>query len=152
MKPNAVAGWCFLMSISLTVFAHEGHESEGREAMTQNEVTGLASAYDRDIRPIFEAKCFDCHGGRTRYPWYYKLPLVNRLIDYDIREARRHLDMSDGFPFRGSASPAEDLEEIAEVVREDEMPLWYYRLMHWGSGLTDDEKKILLEWAQPGVR
>ncbi|HIM93564.1 MAG TPA: cytochrome C, partial [Campylobacterales bacterium] len=26
------------------------------------------------MKPIFENKCFDCHGTLGTYPWYYKIP------------------------------------------------------------------------------
>ena len=58
-------------------------------------------AYRAEIEPIFKAKCFDCHSSSTRHPWYYKVPGVRQLINSDVKEAKEHLDMSQGFPFQG---------------------------------------------------
>ena len=95
------------------------------------------------VRPIFAVKCFDCHTDQTRFPWYHALPLVGGFIDGHIEEAREHLELSKDFPFGGKGTKLEMLDELIEVVDEGEMPLWSYRLLHWGSGLTNDEVTIV---------
>ncbi|MBI1908715.1 MAG: heme-binding domain-containing protein [Deltaproteobacteria bacterium] len=104
--------------------------------------------YRQNVRPIFETKCFDCHSDQTRYPWYYRLPGVRQLMDHDIEEAREHIDLSHDFPFGGHHPLKEQLKDLKEVVEENEMPLWRYRLLHWNSGLTDEERRIILEWLE----
>jgi len=103
--------------------------------------------YIRTIRPIFRTKCFDCHSTETRLPWYYRLPGARKLIDGDIREARKHIDMTRDFPFEGLHGTAVDnLRAVERVIEENRMPLWRYRLLHWGSGLSTEEKDKILNW------
>lgn len=105
--------------------------------------------YRSRIRPIFRAKCFDCHTTETRFPWYYALPGARQLIDHDIREGRKHIDMTRDFPFEGHHGTATDnLKALERVVRENRMPLWRYRLLHWRSGLSREEKDAILKWIQ----
>src|SRR5947207_1276617 len=92
--------------------------------------------YLTTIKPIFEEKCFNCHSNQTRYPWYYKFPIIKTLIDQDIENARDHIDMSTDFPFQGHGTPREVLQAIRRVVRKGIMPPFLYRLGHWDSKLT----------------
>jgi hypothetical protein len=106
------------------------------------------SAYAADVEPIFKTKCFDCHSNKTRYPWYYEVPIVRQLINHDIEEAREHMDMSEGFPFQGHGTPAEDLAELKSVIEDNEMPPLLYVLAHRGSSLTEGERRIILNWIE----
>src|SRR3989338_8759883 len=126
----------FLMGglLSLGAQAHETAHGSRRPtntvALSPTALTAINRDYVQNVRPIFAQKCFDCHTGQTRYPRYYSLPGVKQLIDRDIREGRKHLDVSDDFPFKSHATPQEDLEEIAEVVKENTMPPWRYWVLH----------------------
>ena len=143
--------WIALL-IGFPLWAHERHH-DTQTGMQEPIAAKAASvrineAYLYNGKPIFQAKCFDCHSALTRYPWYYRLPGAKQLIDRDIREAKKHLDMTRDFPFEGHGTPAEDLEAIAETVKKSTMPPWRYRIMHRGSALTDSERRIILQWIQ----
>ena len=68
------------------------------------------------------------------------------MMNHDIEEAKEHMDMTKGFPFAGHGTPKEDLEALKETVKLSSMPPWQYKLMHWDSGLTSEEKKIVNQW------
>jgi mono/diheme cytochrome c family protein len=108
--------------------------------------------YLRSIKPIFEAKCFSCHGAAASLPLYSKIPPAKWLVDYDLKHAHGHnMDMRYDYPFRADGTNKKhrhDLSEIGEVMREGEMPPWYYLILHWESGLTDVEKDEILRWVQ----
>jgi hypothetical protein len=67
------------------------------------------------------------------------------MLDSDIREAKHHLDLSDGYPFKSHATPIEDLDAIAESVQKGTMPPLFYRIMHRSDAMTHEEKKAVLE-------
>lgn len=143
----------FLLTLLFTqnVHAHSEHHKAEAEKKAPSEISAsvlqdINANYQKNIKPIFQKKCFDCHSGQTNYPWYYKLPLAKQLIDHDIEEAREHLDMSDDFPFQGHGSPAEGLEELQEVIEDNEMPLLIYKLLHWNSGVTKEESEKIFQW------
>ena len=100
------------------------------------------------IKPIFRAKCFDCHSEETRFPWYYSIPGVKHFMDSDISEAKEHMEMSHDFPFRGHGTPEEDLDAIVASTAKGDMPPWYYRVMHPETKVTDDEAKQIVAWAK----
>ena len=42
------------------------------------------------------------------------------------------------------------LAKIQRVMENDSMPPGDYRLMHWGSGLTSNDKTALMGWIRNG--
>lgn len=140
-----------LLTVCLAVGAHEAHHGSRPSDPSEGRRKALAAVnadYQARVKPIFQAKCWDCHSSHTRYPFYYRLPGARWLIDRDIRQARKHLDMSLDFPFQSHAGPEKDLDAIREAVEEDEMPPLRYRLGHWRSGLREGERKVILRWVE----
>jgi hypothetical protein len=109
-------------------------------------IYGLINDGFRTLEPVLKKGCLDCHSDKTRYPWYYKLPVVKGIIDEDIRDARKHLDMSNGFPFKGHGKPADDLAGIKEEIVEGAMPPSLYRLFHWGAKPDKAEADSIVFW------
>lgn len=139
------------VSLAAAVWSHEGHHhppAAGSSVARLQALARINADYQVAVKPIFQAKCWDCHSAHTRYPFYYRIPGVRWLIDRDIRQARKHLDMSQDFPFQSHAGPEKDLDAIRGVVKDDEMPPLDYRLRHWGSGLSQSEKAIILRWIE----
>ncbi|HEX4924829.1 MAG TPA: heme-binding domain-containing protein [Bdellovibrionales bacterium] len=119
-------------------------------AASEPALAEIAERYRLTVQPIFERACFDCHSGRTKFPWYYSIPGVRGLIDADIKEARVHLDLEAGFPFEGHGSPSEDLDAIAAAIEDGTMPPLRYKLLHPEARLSDAEREAVLKWAQEG--
>lgn len=103
------------------------------------------------IESILKKSCFDCHSNKTNYPWYYKIPTIDAMIDSDIKEAREHLDLSNGFPFGGHADQLSTLKAIREQVEENDMPLLMYRFMHWGTTIDGATQDSLFEWIDKSI-
>ena len=108
--------------------------------------------YKKEIKPIFQKKCFDCHSNYTRYPWYYKVGVGKDIIDEDIREGKIRMDMSRDFPFTLQGSPKRDLELISHVIKQDSMPPGRYKLLNWDKGLTQKEKNQILDWVSQSTQ
>jgi cytochrome c peroxidase len=73
---------------------------------------------------------------------------VKGLIGKDIAEAKKHLEMSSDFPFRGHGTPELDLAAIENAVSEEEMPPFRYRVMHPGSGINEKEREAIFLWIE----
>lgn len=91
--------------------------------------------------------CYDCHSYETVYPWYANVAPLSWWVNQHITEGREHLN----FSIFGKISPAdraEALEESAEALQEDEMPLPSYTWlgMHPEARLSPAEKADLLAW------
>lgn len=112
----------------------------------------INEAYLREVKPIFKKSCFDCHGSVVNYPWYYKIPGVKQMIDSDIREAKKHFDFSEDYPFKSHDSQLNDLKSISKAVKDGAMPPFDYSLMHNNSKLTDQEKSIIETWIKQSIK
>lgn len=105
----------------------------------------IGAAY-KTVEPMLRNSCYDCHSSQTDYPWYHAIPGVKQMIDSDIEEARKHLDLDKGFPVGGHAGQLAQLREIREVVEEGEMPLFSYRMMHWNKKIEGEKQQKLFGW------
>lgn len=148
-----------VLCVTALTHSHEEHESAtAGETETTPAVVNWDSLYAlinvdyQRVEPLFKRGCFDCHSARTAYPWYHRLPIVRGFLDGHIREGRKHLDLTNGFPFTGHTKPADDLFAIREVLVENEMPLWSYRLLHWGAAPSQAEKDSIYTWINAGLR
>lgn len=103
--------------------------------------------YQQSVEPLLKQACFDCHSTATVFPWYHQLPGVAQYLDHHVEEARKRLDLSDGFPFKGRSPIVSRIRGIGATLKRGSMPLWDYKLMHAKARLTDDEKKAVTDWA-----
>jgi cytochrome c peroxidase len=142
---------------SLHLQAHQGEKHKekaktaNKQVVKEDYLKKINSHYLKDVKPIYQKKCFDCHGVVSKFPWYYKLYGVKQLMDNDIRTAKEHLDMSSDFPFAGHGTPVTDLEAIKRSIEDDSMPPFKYVIMHWDSPLTQNEEKIILKWVNSSL-
>lgn len=144
----------------LIVFAHEGEKHEvdddGWETISKKvpkeTLESINALYLKNVKPIFQKKCLDCHGSGNPLPWYSNIPGPKQLILRDIKEAKRHMDMSNDFPFSGHGTPEDDLKALAKTVKEGSMPPFRYKIMHWSSSLSEDNKKAINEWVEDSLK
>ena len=98
-----------------------------------------------NINAILEQSCYDCHSNTTHYPWYgYVQPVAWWLNDH-IEEGKQELNFSE-FATYNLKRQLKKLKSIAENVREDEMPLPSYLVIHKSSSLTTEQKQALVNW------
>lgn len=147
------------MLCPLLVYGHGGQKHSEKEIPRKIEGDPLNSIYksinaDYNVKVagILQAKCFDCHSTTTKYPWYYKIPGINLIINQHILEARGHLDMTKGFPFLSHDKPSEDLKAIRKVILNGTMPPWYYRPFHSSSTITEEEKLSIINWINKSLQ
>ena len=103
------------------------------------------------VEDMLRNSCYDCHSAETNYPWYYNIPGIKGFMQGHIDEALEHLDMTYGFPFGGHASQLAQLKQIREEVEEGEMPIFSYRLLHWGKLIEGEKQKTLFAWIDSGI-
>lgn len=140
--------------ISNFVQGHEKHHVHHPiiTVETKSDYTRINELYISDVKPIFEKKCFDCHGIQNHFPWYRNFPLAKQLIDRDIKESKVHIDMTHDFPFKSHSTPLEDLEAIQKSIDKNKMPPFRYRLLHLYSALTNSEKEKVFNWVKFGKK
>lgn len=87
--------------------------------------------------------CMDCHSNLTKWPWYSNVAPMSWLVQRDVEEGRRAVNLSTGNV---------DLTELVDAIREGSMPPWQYKLAHPGARLSDREKADLIHGLQATFR
>lgn len=99
------------------------------------------------VLAIIERSCADCHSERTVYPWYSYVAPVAWLVASDVANGRRHLNLSawTEYPL---VRRERSLSEIANQVRDGDMPMPIYTLMHRGARLSEADINAIFRWTQ----
>lgn len=100
-----------------------------------------------EIKSILRKACYDCHSNQTVYPWYSNVAPVSWLVAKDTREGREELNFS-AWADLSKRKKIKILNEIAEEVEEDKMPLKIYTLVHSDAILTEEEVNTLIAWTK----
>lgn len=98
-------------------------------------------------RALAKRACFDCHSNETAWPWYTNVAPVSWMIQRHVDEGRQKLNFSDW-----GNSREREVDEIAEVILEGEMPLPNYLPMHPEARLTPAEKQALIDGLNASLR
>ena len=99
------------------------------------------------VRSILQRACLDCHSEQTRYPWYAYVAPVSWWIAGDVSRGRLHLNLShwSEYPL---IRRERSLSEIANQVKDRDMPLPQYTLIHRDARLSDADVNAIFEWTQ----
>ncbi|MCB0699927.1 MAG: heme-binding domain-containing protein [Chitinophagales bacterium] len=115
------------------------------EVPSENDIR-VHYAVPSNVLAILKRSCYDCHSNNTNYPWYTNIQPVGWWLNNHIEEGKDELNFSE-FATYSTKKAAHKLEEVAELVEENEMPLESYTLMHGDAVLSADEKEMLINWA-----
>lgn len=110
------------------------------------DITKVTTVPD-DVMQILKTACYDCHSNNTTYPWYNNIQPVAWWLNRHVTEGKQHLNFSE-FGSYEAKKANHKLDEIAEVIEKNEMPLSSYTLIHKDAKLTDTQKKLLIDWAK----
>lgn len=88
-------------------------------------------------KELFYRACADCHSFETKWPKYANIAPVSWFIMSDIQEGRDHFNIS-------KKINAKDIKEAVKQIKEGEMPMWQYTLIHKNARLSDKEKQLLI--------
>jgi mono/diheme cytochrome c family protein len=88
---------------------------------------------------LFATACGDCHSNLTKWPWYTNVAPASWLVQRDVDDGRSTMNLSE------LGHTKIDLDEIAEVVRQGDMPPLQYRLIHRDASLSQAEREELIQ-------
>lgn len=109
--------------------------------------TDLMEVYNvpEHVEVIFKTSCYDCHSNNTMYPWYNKLQPVSWIMEGHIKEGKEELNFNE-FGSYSERRQKSKFKSILSQVKDGEMPLASYTLMHREAKLSENEKKALEDW------
>lgn len=119
-----------------------------RNKSTEVQVNDITAAMDvpNDVMNVLKKSCYDCHSNNTNDTWYINIQSIGWLVNHHIEEGKDELNFSEWAKYKPKRK-AHKMEEIAEMVNEDDMPMSSYTIMHGEAKLSAVQKKLLVEWA-----
>lgn len=97
------------------------------------------------VESILRVACYDCHSNNTRYPWYAEVQPIGRLLNEHIQDGKKELNFSEFASYRPRRQ-FRKLEQAADLIKENEMPLTSYTVIHKDAVLTEQQKALLYSW------
>ena len=139
-----VCGCLLSASIALSAFHPGGNPRTGARPGVPLLEGSDSSAR---VRATLESKCGDCHSDKTHYPVYSHIAPASWLIERDVREGRKSLNLSD-WKSDSDEDRINALTRIASGVDRIQMPPGNYAMLHPGARLTPEDETIIYEWAK----
>ena len=118
-------------------------KNQSADAMTND----ISRVYNepKEVSVILEKACNDCHSNNTVYPWYSALQPVAWWLNNHIEEGKSKLNFNEFATYK-IGRQYKKMEEITKQLKEDEMPLFSYTIIHRNAQLTAAEKATLTDW------
>ena len=100
-----------------------------------------------NTKQLIQTACYDCHSNNTAYPWYSEIQPVAWWLADHVNEGKSELNFSE-FATYSPKKGDHKLEELVEIIKEEEMPLNSYTLIHADARLSDVQRVELAKWVE----
>jgi len=127
--------------IIIQFFRPEKNISTGDNA---NDIA-LKYTIPQEVMTTLKTSCYDCHSNNTSYPWYNTIQPVAWWLANHIKEGKRELNFSE-FGLYSIGKQYRKLDAINREVKEGQMPLESYTLIHKDAVLTATQKSGIAVW------
>jgi len=91
---------------------------------------------------VIDRACRDCHSNETVWPWYSSVAPISWLVVHDVNDGRRAMNFST-WGASSQEQQGKHLKEACNQVREGEMPMFIYTIMHPASRLSADDVQAI---------
>jgi cytochrome c len=88
-----------------------------------------------DAKKVLITKCADCHSNEIRWPVYARVAPGSWLMERDIDEARKKMNLSNWDEMSPDARD-QMIGKIIHKAKRGDMPPLQYRALHWGATPT----------------
>ena len=139
-----------ILAISLIVIQFIRPAKNAGEEIAQNQVHAVFQV-PVNVQQVLKVSCYDCHSNTTYYPWYNTIQPVNWFLNDHIVEGKREVNFSI-FATYPVWKQYKKFKEIEKQVKEDEMPLFSYTVIHRDAALNADQKLLLQNWATSSMK
>ncbi len=97
------------------------------------------------IGNLLQVSCYDCHSNNTKYPWYNKIQPIAWFLEDHIIEGKKELNFSEWDDYSNRRKKSK-LKSIISQIRDDEMPLFSYTIIHGDAKFSESEKKLVMDY------
>ncbi len=139
-----------VLVIALIVIQFIRPSKNAGEEIAVNQITAIHQVPD-DVQQILKVSCNDCHSNTTHYPWYSKIQPVAWVLNNHIVEGKKELNFSI-FATYPAYRRYKKFKEIGKEVKDGDMPIFSYALMHRDASLNSDQKLLLENWAAGAMK
>lgn len=111
--------------------------------------TDMAAMYKMPdtVQAVLKVACYDCHSNNTNYPWYTYVQPVGWILASHIRHGKEELNFNEFGSYTARRQQSK-LKAIANQVKDGDMPLYSYTIMHKDARLNREQKQLIIAWAQ----
>lgn len=99
----------------------------------------------QNVKAILTQSCYDCHSNNTRYPWYSRIQPGAWYMARHIKKGKEELNFSE-FGEYSARKQRNKFRAMAGQVKDGEMPLSSYTLIHRNAVLSPEDKQVLIAW------
>ena len=141
----------YILLIILVViqFIHPKKNIDTAAAVLNSDISKVFPVPD-NVQTILKTSCYDCHSNNTEYPWYSKIQPVAWWLNNHIEEGKGEVNFNE-FASYSLRKQYKKFDEIIKQVKEDEMPLSTYTLIHNNTVLDNNQKLALSGWARSAM-
>lgn len=100
------------------------------------------------VSQIMLDKCMACHSKDYDLPFYAQIPGIKGIIEKDFKDGLRAMDLNLELLDAAASRPVSEtvLAKMEWVTANDTMPPAKFTAVHWGSKVTSEDKKAILDW------
>ncbi|WP_286709900.1 MULTISPECIES: heme-binding domain-containing protein [Sphingobacterium] len=102
-------------------------------------------AVPQNVKAILVQSCYDCHSNNTHYPWYSRIQPGAWYMAEHIKKGKEELNFSE-FGEYSARRQRNKFRAMAGQVKDGEMPLSSYTLIHRNAVLSPEDKQVLMAW------
>ncbi len=107
----------------------------------------LVNDVPKGIKDKLQVSCYDCHSNNTEYPWYNKIQPAAWFLEDHIKEGKEELNFSEWDSLSNRRKNSK-LKSIINQIKDDEMPMFSYTLIHRDAVLSKSEKVLVISYMQ----
>jgi Haem-binding domain len=114
-------------------------------AAVKNDISNIITV-PTNVQVILQTSCYDCHSNNSKYPWYANVQPIAWWLNHHIEEGKQEINFNEFANYR-LRRQYRKLQEIVTQVKEDEMPMGSYTLVHTNATLSTEQKNTIINWA-----
>ena len=103
----------------------------------------------KDIAPLLQKACNDCHSNHTEWPWYSNIAPISFEVRGHVKDGRAWLN----FDIWNRYTKKQKQERYEGIVKslDGSMPIPMYIMAHPEAKLANSEREMLKQWAKSKI-
>lgn len=145
MKLIKKASILICMALIVVQFFRPTKNIDTSSAAVKNDISNIITI-PANVQVILQTSCYDCHSNNSHYPWYANVQPIAWWLNHHIEEGKHEINFNEFANYK-LRRQYRKLQEIVDQVKEDEMPMGSYTLIHKNATLSAEQKNTLINWA-----